>query len=192
MLKDLPKMLSWVREWRLDMVKGNGRRKIKPFVICTPIKFSPGNKLPTPLKITFHEIGNMLCILFFICFFLLNILYFPVSLFFYKMICRTHLGKNHCNYTCFPVNSILKVKIILCKLPNLHFESLVFKWKDNLYYKEHWSRERQMVVWIHAPISETLSRFLNLCLCDFMSRRNVYSAPWFWKSEKPHVWGLDK
>lgn len=71
-------------------------------------------------------------------------------------------------------------------------DSLVFKWKDNLYYKEHWSRERQMVVWIHAPISETLSRFLNLCLCDFMSRRNVYSAPWFWKSEKPHVWGLDK
>ena len=35
-LKDLSKILSRVREWRLDMVQGSGWRKIKPLSFVPP------------------------------------------------------------------------------------------------------------------------------------------------------------
>lgn len=63
------------------------------------------------------------------------------------------LLKNHCNSTCFPVNSILKIVIFLSFLT--YRKRFVCKWKDNrIYEKEYSSGERQMAVWILAHHGE--------------------------------------
>ena len=63
-LKDLSKILSRVREWRLDMVQGSGWRKIKPLSFVPPSNSAQVINCPGQKKITFHKIGNILCILF--------------------------------------------------------------------------------------------------------------------------------